>query len=130
MKVSKNQIIDLFKLFLVEAENEYEEVKENISLNDQQFINIEFEILVDESAKKIRSNDLCLYSSYFKKKITSQKDALFLRENKIFQAIAAEWQTTTDKFDTYNALEQFCSGVAYENRRPLHYRILSNRRSV
>lgn len=79
MKISKDQIIDLFKLILVEAENAYEEVKENISLNDLQFINMEFEILVDESAKKIRSNGLCLYSSYFKKRTTSQEDDLFLR---------------------------------------------------
>lgn len=114
MDISKNQIIELFKLFLTSSQSRYEEVTECISIADEQFLNLEFDVIVDENTKKIRDNGISLGRSYFrKKKAPSVED---LRNRLDFQAIAIKWQKATEAFNTFDALEQFCIGVAAEHQ--------------
>ncbi len=116
MIISKNQIVELLKLALEISQNVYEEIKENISLTDTFFFKTQFEILVDENAKKFRTKGLSLDVCYFRKTTTSQQ-SLNLRENKNFQTIAEVWNSKTSKiFNTSNALEQFCDYIIAEHQ--------------
>ncbi len=116
MIISKNQIVELLKLALEISQNAYEEIKENISLKDTLFVKPQFEILVDEDAKKFRTKGLILNVSYFRKKTTSQQ-SLNLRENKNFQTIAEVWDSKKSKiFNTSDALEQFCNNIIAEHQ--------------
>ncbi len=117
MEISKDQVIELLRLFLSASQQQYEEVTEEISLNDKLFINLEFKILADESKNELRIVDLTKCLRYYRKKSSpNPENLLFLKENKHFQTIAEQWKTTTNAFDTYDALTQFCNGVVGEHQ--------------